>query len=96
MGLERASSSLDKPWDLVCLSMNPNITWDIVQSNTDKPWVWWALSRNPNITWDIVKANPDKPWDWWGLEQFLDSLIFLYKSSYIIKIVNDIRGTVLI
>jgi hypothetical protein len=25
--------------------MNPNITWEIVQSNLDKDWDWWCLSE---------------------------------------------------
>jgi len=36
--------------ELVKISSNPNITWDI--------------SSNPNITWDIVMNNPDKKWSW--------------------------------
>ena len=45
------------------LSINPNITWEIIQSNS-RPngncitWDYNMLSRNPNITWDIVKSNP--------------------------------------
>jgi hypothetical protein len=62
--LELASN---KPWDWYGLSQNPNITWEIVQTNPDIPWKWYRLSRNPNITWEIVKENPDKPWDWSGL-----------------------------
>ena len=44
------------------LSLNPSITWDIVQANPDKPWNWYYLSKNPSITWEIVQANPDKDW----------------------------------
>ena len=49
------------------LSLNPNITWDIVKENPDKPWSWYWLSSNPNITMDIIKEKQDKPWDWAGL-----------------------------
>ena len=56
-----------REWHWWCLSINPNITWDIVQANPNKPWDWRCLSWNPNITWDIVQANPDKPWRWMSL-----------------------------
>ena len=49
-----------------CMSMNPNITWDIIQANITKPWDWYSLSSHPNITWDIIQANLNKNilWDW--------------------------------
>ena len=40
----------NKPWDWDELSLNPNITWEIIQQNKDKPWNWYWLSQNPNIT----------------------------------------------
>ena len=42
----------DKPeqyWGWFCLSRNPNITFDIVQSYPDKPWNWYNLSNNSCI-----------------------------------------------
>ncbi len=30
---------LNKPWDWYFLSMNPNITWDIINNNLDKHWM---------------------------------------------------------
>ena len=54
----------DKPWNYICLSWNPNITFEIVKDNPDKPWDYECLSGNPNITWEIVKANPDKKWSY--------------------------------
>ena len=59
--------NIDKPWHWGCLSYNPNITFDIVQSYPNKPWSWYWLSRNPNITFDNVLAHPDKPWNWGNL-----------------------------
>jgi hypothetical protein len=55
-------------WDYF-LSINPNITWDIVKelqkssSNGNGEtisirWDYCLLSSNPNITWDIVTAHP--------------------------------------
>lgn len=52
------------PWDWIYVSMNDNITCDIIHNNPDKPWDWDELSRNTGITWDIIKANLDKPWNW--------------------------------
>ena len=36
----------DKHWDWWSLSENPNITWDIVETNLDKSWNWKLLSEN--------------------------------------------------
>ena len=36
----------DKPWNWWSLSMNPNITWEIVLANPNKPWDWYWLSVN--------------------------------------------------
>ena len=49
------------------LSINPNITWEIVRDNPDKKWNFSVLSSNPNITWEIVRDNPDKPWSYYML-----------------------------
>ena len=46
------------------ISMNPNITIEMIQNNPDKPWNWSSISRNPNITIDIILEHPDKHWDW--------------------------------
>ena len=50
--------------DYIYLSLNPNITWEIVQDNPDKPWNYYYLSRNSNITWKIVQDNPNEPWNY--------------------------------
>ena len=57
-----------KEWNYRYLSINPNITWGIVQTNPDKPWNY-NLSQNPNITWEIVQQNPDKQWSYSYLSQ---------------------------
>ena len=36
----------DKPWNYYWLSLNPNITWDIVKNNLDNPWNYNYLSCN--------------------------------------------------
>ena len=50
--------NIDKPWDWDSLSLNPSITWEIVEANPDKPWNWDCLSMNPSITWEIVRSKP--------------------------------------
>lgn len=57
------------PWNWASLSLNPNITWQIVQENPEKPWVYSALSENLNITSEIVQDNLDKPWHWFNLSK---------------------------
>jgi hypothetical protein len=37
----------DKHWSYAWLSLNPNITWDIVDANPDIPWDYGMLSGNP-------------------------------------------------
>jgi len=49
--------------DYRILSLNPNITWEIVRDNPDKPWDYYCLSLNPNITMETVKNNPHRPWE---------------------------------
>ena len=51
-------------WSYQELSINPNITIDIVKNNPDKPWNYYNLSQNPNITWEIVQNNPQIPWSY--------------------------------
>jgi len=41
-------------WNYQDLSLNPNITFDIVLNNLDKKWCFHRLSSNPNITIDII------------------------------------------
>ena len=36
----------DKPWNYTNLSLNPNITWNIVQAMSDKKWDYLYLSVN--------------------------------------------------
>ena len=46
----------DKDWNYNALSLNPNITWEIVQSNPDKKWNYHFLSLN-NMTKDPFFQN---------------------------------------
>ena len=46
------------------ITVNPNITLDIIKSAPHRLWNWQNISRHPNITWDIIQANPKYPWRW--------------------------------
>jgi len=71
------------------LSLNPNITIDVVKKNLDKPWVWELLSYgNSSITWNDIENNLDLPWDWSKIlithkvpKEFIDSHS-LYNWNY--------------
>ena len=81
------------------LSMNPNITWNIVKANPEKNWNYFTLSQNPNITWKIVKANPNISWNYFRLSmnKFKKHKYYLYYyknkpkfMSWLIKSQNKI------
>ena len=61
------------PVNYLYLTNNPNITWDIIQSNPDCDWNLRLLPLNSNITWDIIRSNLDKNWDW-GIVSSMDDL----------------------
>ena len=71
-------------WNWAMLSINKNITWEIVKENMDKPWNWYELSCNENITWEIVKENMDSPWDWRCLSTNKDMLLSLDDKKNIV------------
>ena len=45
------------------VSMNPNITMEIIEKYPEKPWNWDWISCNPNITMEIIEKHPEKPWN---------------------------------
>jgi hypothetical protein len=49
--------------DWFMISINPNITLDIVKNNRNLPWDRHGISMNQNITWDVYINNPDFYWD---------------------------------
>ena len=51
-------------WNWYYLSLNPNITWNIVIKNLKFPWDWSCLSAHPDIAWEIVKHHPNFEWDY--------------------------------
>ena len=48
------------------LSLNPNISWDIINNNrhlfTDIDY-YCCISKNPNVPWDFIKMYPNR-WNW--------------------------------
>ncbi len=44
------------------ISLNENITWEIVSKNINKPWNFKNLSLNKNINIDIINSNPQLDW----------------------------------
>jgi hypothetical protein len=42
----------EKQWDWYGLSMNPNITWEIIEANPEKKWDWQSIS------WNSMEKNP--------------------------------------
>ena len=55
---------VDKPWNWVTISLNPNITMEIIEKYPDKPWDWITMSGNIGITMKFIEKYPDKPWNW--------------------------------
>jgi len=37
------------------LSLNPNITWELINKHINKPWIWYLLVKHPNISWKHIK-----------------------------------------
>jgi len=52
-----------KKFNLMELSRNPDITWDIVQSHPEIEWDNNFLQMNPNIIHDVVLGNPSHNWN---------------------------------
>ena len=51
----------------VGLSMNANITWELVQENPKLSWSYRHMSENANITWEMIRANPRRQWNYKSL-----------------------------
>ena len=49
--------NIDKPWNWLSVSRNPNVTWEIIQANPQVPWNSFGVSCNKNITMDIVQEH---------------------------------------
>jgi hypothetical protein len=93
----------DIDWDYNNISMNSNISWEIIQNNQhifDEHCV--LINLNPNITFDIIENNPHVPWIWdWSLivlnEMTLERETFFAKKLqkyYIKNIYNELHNYV--
>ena len=51
------------------LSINPNITIDIVLEYSFYAWNFTFFSMNTSVTWEIVLAHPEIDWNYDGLSQ---------------------------
>lgn len=60
----------DKDWDYHDLSMNPNLTWKIVNKRMSKDWDWrWISHDLKDLTWKNVYRNKYQPWNWYWISQ---------------------------
>ena len=70
--------------NLFWISMNPNITIDIVNKYNNIPWNICGLSSNPNINLNIIKKHSYINWNFWNLSNNLD-----LDFSFIEKNINN-------
>lgn len=40
---------IKEKWIYYYLSLNPNMTWEMIENNLDKPWNWNNISLKPSI-----------------------------------------------
>jgi hypothetical protein len=62
-------NNLDKNLSWTGLSLNPNITMDIIEKYIYLPWVWKNVSSNPNLTFEFLLKYIDKDWDWYIISE---------------------------
>ena len=46
------------------ISMEPDITIEMIERHLEKPWNWCGVSMNPNITMGTIDEHPEIPWRW--------------------------------
>ena len=51
-------------WNSMYMSMNPNLTLDIVKQHPEIDWCWYRLSNNEGITMQDIVNHPTYPWRW--------------------------------
>jgi hypothetical protein len=39
--------NIEKHWNWISISQNPNITWDIIRAHPEIPWDWFWICSNP-------------------------------------------------
>ena len=77
----------DKPWYMNFVSLNPTITFDIVDANLDKQWNYSYLCINPNITYEYIINNTYIDWEYkmFAYNKMSKHSIFNNKLSYVLK-----------
>ena len=59
--------------DLICnyllLSVNINLSWEIIKNNQHQDWYIGHISKNPCITWEIIQNNPEINWDYHNISR---------------------------
>ena len=53
-----------KYWNWEAISMNQNITIEIIENNFDKYWNWKCVLKNPNFTFEMIEKYPTEDWNW--------------------------------
>jgi hypothetical protein len=51
-------------WDWDMISINPNLTMEMILKHKDKNWYWNFVSMNKGITMQNIKDHIDFPWNW--------------------------------
>ena len=59
-------------WDWTGVSINHNITLDIVLKNLTLPWDWGWLTRNSNISLNMILKNKQFAWDWLYFSEYFN------------------------
>jgi len=69
------------------ISLNPSITFDIVEATLDKPWNHEFLCLNPNITYEYVTNTTNINWSYRMLchNKMSKHWIFNNQLSYVLK-----------
>jgi len=70
--MEMFPASENSNWDNMFLSMNSNLTWEVIENTTHLGFMWdlHGISANPNMTLDIIQNHtPPGCWDALGLSK---------------------------
>jgi hypothetical protein len=73
-------SGLNVDWG--SLSVNPNLTWDLIKKYINKPWRWADISKHKCITWDIIINNPKIDWNWDNISRNPNITLEIVSNNY--------------
>jgi hypothetical protein len=79
-------------WCYSHLSKNPQITWNIIQTETQMDWDRRRFSENPNLKISIIRNNPNIVWHWSAIltNEFLYNNV-VFKREYKIDTKRKIK-----